>query len=82
MGAAMRNERLAARQKVADVYRIQLAASRTWLQQSWKKTVGELEKAATTNSASAAFTKCVPKRGSVRDDASGENRSRCASLRA
>src|SRR5216117_1450216 len=44
MGAAMRNERLAARKKLADVYRVQLAASQTRLQEHWKKMVAELKK--------------------------------------
>jgi signal transduction histidine kinase len=59
MGAAMRNERLAARQRLADVYRVQLADSQTRLQQYWKQAVAELERLATTISAPAAFAKCV-----------------------
>jgi len=59
VGAAMRNERFAARQKLGDAYRIQLAASQTRLQQYWKKTVTELEQFTLTNSAPMAFIKCV-----------------------
>src|SRR6266446_5611266 len=59
MSAAMRNERLAARQKLADAYRIQLAAPQRWLQQYWTNTVAELAKFTMTNSGPAAFLKCV-----------------------
>src|SRR6266436_2455800 len=38
MGAAMRNERLAARQKLADVYRVQLSAAQRRLQEYWNQT--------------------------------------------
>src|SRR2546427_622482 len=55
MGAAMRNERLAARQKLADVYRARLSTSQRRLQQFWSETIAELEKLAVTNSAPAAF---------------------------
>ncbi len=59
MGAAMRNERFAARQRLSDVYRVQLAASQMRLEEYWNRTVAELEKFATTSSAPAAFAKCV-----------------------
>ena len=59
MSAAMRNERLAARQKLADAYRVQLSASQTRLQQHWKETVAELEKLVATTPAPAAFARCV-----------------------
>jgi signal transduction histidine kinase len=59
MGAAMRNERLAARQKLADVYRRQLLSSQARLEQYWKETAAELENLARTSPASAAFAKCV-----------------------
>lgn len=59
MSAAMRNERFAARQKLADAYRGQLAASQARLEKYWEDTVADLEKLAETNSPSAAFARCV-----------------------
>lgn len=59
MAAAMRNERLATRQRLADAYRAQLSASQARLQQQWKETVAELEKLTATTPAPAAFAKCV-----------------------
>jgi signal transduction histidine kinase len=59
MGAAMRNERLATRQRLADAYRAQLSASQARLQQQWKETAAELEKLTATTRAPAAFAKCV-----------------------
>ena len=59
MGAAMRNERLAARQKLADAYRAQLSASQTRLRQHWKETAVELEKLAAATSAPVAFAECA-----------------------
>src|SRR5437867_9481204 len=41
MEAAMRNERLAVRQKLADVYRVRLSASQMRLAQYWKETALE-----------------------------------------
>jgi len=57
-GVAMRNERLAARQKLADAYRVQLSASQARLQQHWRDTAGALEKLAAT-SAPVAFAECA-----------------------
>src|SRR5258706_13512621 len=59
MGAAMRNERFAARQKLADAYRSHLSASQARLEQYWNKVGAELKKAAQTAPASVAFAKCV-----------------------
>jgi signal transduction histidine kinase len=59
MGAAMRNERLAARQKLADAYRVQLSASQARLQKHWKETAAELEKLAAATSAPVAFAACA-----------------------
>src|SRR6266487_3164407 len=59
MGAAMRNERLAARQKLADAYRVQLSASQARLQRHWRETTAELEKLAAATSAPAAFAECA-----------------------
>src|SRR5689334_24371233 len=59
MGAAMRNERLAARQKLSDAYRAQLSASRARLQERWSETAVELEKLAATVPAPVAFARCL-----------------------
>jgi signal transduction histidine kinase len=59
MGAAMRNERFAVRQKLADVYRVQLSVSQGRLQQYWTETAAKLEKLAATTPAPAAFANCV-----------------------
>src|SRR5213596_3503604 len=59
MGAAMRNERLAARQKLADAYRVQLSLSQARLQQHWRETAGELDKSVAATPAPAVFAKCV-----------------------
>src|SRR6266487_2955367 len=59
MGAAMRNERFAARQKLADIYRGQLSSSQARLEKYWEETAAGLEKLARTNPASAAFARCV-----------------------
>src|SRR5207247_7156758 len=59
MGAAMRNERFAARQRLADVYRIQLSTSQARLQQYWRETAADLEKFAASAPAPAAFAKCM-----------------------
>jgi len=59
MAAAMRNERLAARQRLADAYRVQLSASQIRLTHYWREVGAELEKCLASNSAPAAFVKCV-----------------------
>jgi len=59
MAAAMRNERFAARQKLADVYRGQLSSSQARLEQHWRQTVTELERFSRTSPPSAAFARCV-----------------------
>ena len=59
MGAAMRNERLAARQKLADAYRSQVASSQKRLEQCWQDKIAELEVIVNTASAPAVFAKCV-----------------------
>ena len=55
----MRNERFAARQRLADAYRGQLAASQARLEEFWNETIAGLEKLAETNSPSVAFARCV-----------------------
>src|SRR5262245_28551302 len=59
MSAAMRNERLAAQQKLADAYRARLSDSRQRLQQYWRETVTALENMAATNPPPTAFARCV-----------------------
>lgn len=59
MGAAMRNERFAVRQKLADAYRAQLSTSRARLQKHWEEMAAELERLAAPIPAPAAFAQCV-----------------------
>src|SRR5439155_16175776 len=59
MAAAMGNERLAVRQKMADAYRFQLSVSQAKLQRLWMETAAELEKVTATTPAPAAFARCV-----------------------
>src|SRR5205085_4148938 len=59
MSAAMRNERFAVRQKLTDVYRVQLSASQARLEQYWRETAAQLERLAATTPAPAAFARCV-----------------------
>ena len=59
MGAAMRNERFAAKQKLTDIYRDQLLSAQARLEQRWNEVRGELERLGRTIPASAAFAKCV-----------------------
>jgi len=59
MDAAMRNERLAARQKLGDAYRGQLASAQAQIKRYWKDTGAELENLARTTPPSVAFAKCV-----------------------
>jgi nucleotide-binding universal stress UspA family protein len=57
--SGQRNEHLAARQKLEEMYRGQLASCQTRLEQYWKRTAAELEKVATSAPAPAAFAACV-----------------------
>ena len=59
MGEAMRNERFAARQKLADLYRAQLSVSQTRLAHYWTELAAELERLAETAAPAAAFARCV-----------------------
>src|SRR5262245_28793584 len=59
MSAAIRNERFAAREKVADAYRGQLSATRKGFEKYWETTLARLEELAETNSPAAAFLGCV-----------------------
>lgn len=60
LGAAMRNERLATRQKMAGAYQAQLAVAQSQLQIYWKERLAELETWATSAPAPAAFARCAP----------------------
>ena len=51
MSAAMRNERFAVQQKLAEAYRVQLSVSQSRLQKHWTETAAELEELAAKNSA-------------------------------
>src|SRR6266496_6356243 len=59
MGAAMRNERLATRQKLAEAYRVQLSVSQARLQQYWREMAEALDKSVEATPAPALFAKCV-----------------------
>lgn len=59
MNAAMQNERLAARQKLAELYRAQLSSVQVQLERHWDATLAELEGFARTTQPAAAFAKCV-----------------------
>src|SRR5262245_37374 len=59
MSAAIRNERFAAREKVADAYRGQLSATQKRFEKYWESTLARLERLAGTNSPAAAFPGCV-----------------------
>src|SRR5206468_4258961 len=59
MGAAMRNERLAARQKLAEAYRLQLSVLQGRLQHYWREMAEELDKSVAAAPAPAVFSKCV-----------------------
>ncbi len=59
MDAAMRNERLATRQKLAELYRGQLALPQSRLQQYWREVAKRLETNAILTPPSLAFAECV-----------------------
>jgi signal transduction histidine kinase len=59
MNAAMENERLATRQKLADSYRAQLSSIQMELERHWEERLGELEKLASATPPAAAFARCV-----------------------
>src|SRR5205823_13879220 len=52
--AAMRNERLAVRQRLADAYGVLLATSQQRLEQVWRETAAELEQLTAVPAAPAA----------------------------
>src|SRR6185436_21075414 len=59
MGAAMRNERFAARQKLENIYRGQLTAAQARLEKHWDGIAAELQRSGEIGSPSAAFARCV-----------------------
>jgi len=59
MSAAMRNERYAARERLADAYRAQLAGSQTIIARHWAGAVADLEQIVKTNSPAASFCRAV-----------------------
>jgi signal transduction histidine kinase len=63
MAAAMRNERLAARQRLAEAYQIQLASYREQLDASFTDLQSKIEKLGRISPPSGAFAKCVLEAG-------------------
>ena len=59
MNAAMRNEQLAVRQQLQEIYRVQLSSVQARLDQEWVRRMAELEKHARASPPSTAFLKCV-----------------------
>lgn len=59
MAAAMRNERLASRQKLADVYRAHLLSAQARLEQHWNAKEAELGELSRGVPAPVAFARCV-----------------------
>jgi hypothetical protein len=59
MSAAMRNERFAARERVAEAYRNQLSATQKSFANYWETTLAGLERIAEINSPAEAFAWCV-----------------------
>src|SRR5215469_11666238 len=56
---ATENERLAVRQRLADVYRIQLEATRQRIATGWQQSLAELDKGAADLPPAQAFSACV-----------------------
>lgn len=59
MRAAMENERLAVRQRLADAYRVQLEAARKTIDERWTDELARLDAAAGDRPAAAAFASCI-----------------------
>jgi signal transduction histidine kinase len=59
MSAAMRNERYAARQMLAEAHRLQLSASRARIEQHWNDTAAKLEELARAPAPASVFARCV-----------------------
>jgi signal transduction histidine kinase len=59
MNAAMRNERLAAREQLTEVYRAQLSSVQSRFEEHWSRTIAALNEVARSSSPAAAFAKCV-----------------------
>jgi signal transduction histidine kinase len=59
MSAAMRNERYAARERLANVYRAQLSGLQTTIARRWASALADLERIVETNSPAASFSSAV-----------------------
>ena len=59
MNVAMRNERLAARQKWADIYRPQLLSAQKGLEEYWRESGDRLDEIARTNPPALAFVRAL-----------------------
>ena len=59
MGAAVRNERYAARERLADAYRAQLAGAQKKMARHWAAAVADLEQIVKTNSPAVSFSSAV-----------------------
>ncbi len=59
MGEAMRNERLAVRQKLADAYRVQLTGFQNKFEQNWQEMIAELVEIGRRESAPVAFARAI-----------------------
>src|SRR5688500_8217626 len=59
MNAAMRNERMAAREKWAEIFRPQLLSIQQGLEEYWRDQAAQLEELARTNPPAVAFAKVI-----------------------
>ena len=59
MTAAMRNEQLAVRHQVEDLYRVQLASIQTRLEKEWSDRIVDLERHVQATPPATAFLKCL-----------------------
>jgi signal transduction histidine kinase len=59
MSAAMRNERFASRERLADVYRSQLSSVQMRFNRYWQETAAELDRLASQSSPAVAFARAV-----------------------
>jgi signal transduction histidine kinase len=59
MSAAMRNERFASRERLAEVYRSQLSSVRMRFNQYWQETATELDRRTSQSSPASAFARAV-----------------------
>src|SRR5215204_6424089 len=59
MSAAMRNERFASRERLAEVYRSQLSSVQMRFNQYWQETAAELDRLTSQSSPAVAFARAV-----------------------